>query len=296
MTTTQSPDVFASLRGKRAAVIGGGGGVGAAVSLLLAQHGVDIAMCDIDDEEMEKTRAQIEGMGRRVMARHADVVEVAELDAFYDALGQWTDHLDILVNVAGGVNQGAFMERTRADDARDIRRNYGYVIDSVRAAVPFIRRGGKGGSIVNFTTIEAHRGAAGFTVYAGAKAATTNFTRALAVELAAERIRINCLASDSTWTKGNLSAMKPELMKDLMALPPEVFKIATHIQVPMHENPPLEALANTVLFLVSDLSAYTTGLTQHVDGGAMAAAGFLDWPFGDGHVPAPLAGTLRKFL
>lgn len=289
-------DGLAGLAGKRAAVIGGGGGVGAAVSLTLARAGVEIALCDIDDTEMAQTRSNIESLGGRAFAMHADVTVEAELDAFYAALPAWSDSLDIVVNVAGGTRQGHFMERSRADDARDIRRNYGYVIDSVRSAVPFIRRGGKGGSIINFTTIEAHRGAAEYSVYAGAKAATTNFSRAMAVELAAERIRLNCVASDSTWTKGNTQAMRPDLFADLMSFPPEALKMLTHIQVPMHESPGLDDLANSVLFLASDLSAFITGMTLHVDGGAMAAAGFLDWPFGDGHAPCPLGGTLRKLI
>ncbi len=75
--------------------------------------------------------------------------------------------------------------------------NYGYVIDSVRRAVPLIRSGGTGGSIINFTTIEAHRGAATYAVYAGAKAATTNFSRAMALELGADRIRVNPIAPDA---------------------------------------------------------------------------------------------------
>jgi NAD(P)-dependent dehydrogenase (short-subunit alcohol dehydrogenase family) len=69
------------------------------------------------------------------------------------------------------------MQMDSADFAADIRRNYGYVLDSTRLAVPLLRKSGRGGSIINFTTIEAHRGAAGFAVYAGAKAALTNFTR-----------------------------------------------------------------------------------------------------------------------
>lgn len=289
-------DQIAGLSGKKAAVIGGGGGVGAAVSLALAKAGVDIAMCDIDDAEMTKTRTDIDALGVATFAMHADVTVEAELDAFYAALPAWSDRFDIIVNVAGGTRQRHFMESSRADDARDIRRNYGYVIDSVRHAVPFIRRGGKGGSIVNFTTIEAHRGAAEYSVYAGAKAATTNFTRAMAVELAGERIRLNCVASDSTWTKGNMQAMRPDLLADLMSLPPDALKVLQYIQVPMHESPGLDALANAVLFLASDLSAFITGMSLHVDGGAMAAAGFLDWPNGDGHAPCPLGGTLRKML
>ncbi|HZV08167.1 MAG TPA: SDR family oxidoreductase, partial [Novosphingobium sp.] len=64
--------------------------------------------------------------------------------------------------------------------------------------------------------------------------------------------------------------------------------------IPRGEAPPIEALADAVLFLASDLSRFVSGTTLHVDGGTMAAAGFLDWPFGDGFVPTPLAGTLGR--
>ena len=55
-------------------------------------------------------------------------------------------------------------------------------------------------------------------------------------------------------------------------------------------------LANAVLFLASDLSRAITGTTIHVDGGTNASLGWIDWPYGDGYMPAPLAGTLEKLL
>ena len=83
--------------------------------------------------------------------------------------------------MCGSVDSTAPRDASGSDD---IHRNFGYALDSIAAALPRLRAGGNGGSIVNFTTIEAHRGAAGFAVYAGAKAALTNFSRALALELA----------------------------------------------------------------------------------------------------------------
>jgi len=287
-------DERANLAGKVAAVVGGGGGIGAGVSLALARAGVDLAICDIDRAAMDETRAAIEALGRKVTCMTADAADEAALDAFYDGVERDFPRLDILVNVAGGTKRQFLSEASRADIARDIQRNYGYVVQSVQRAVPLIKRSGQGGSIISFTTIEAHRGAASFSVYAGAKAATTNFTRAMAVELGKDKIRVSCIAPDTTLSQGNVAAMPPSFAQGFMQLPPHVRGKGMAMYIPRCEQPPVDALADAVLFLGSDLSTFVSGMTLHVDGGTMAAAGFLDWPFGDGFVPTPLAGTLGR--
>lgn len=284
----------ANLAGKAAAVIGGGGGIGAGVSLALARAGVDLALCDIDAAALDATANRIRAIGRNVTAATLDATDEAALDGFYDALGRDFPQLDIVVNVAGGTKRQLLADASRLDIARDIHRNYGYVVQSVQRALPLIRRSGLGGSIINFTTIEAHRGAASFSVYAGAKAATTNFSRSMAVELGKDRIRVNCIAPDTTPSHGNATAMPPEFAEGFARLPPEVRPKGIQMYIPRGEQPPVEALADAVLFLGSDLSTFVSGTTLHVDGGTMAAAGFLDWPFGDGFVPTPLAGTLSR--
>lgn len=289
-------DSRANLAGKTAVVVGGGGGIGAACTLALAQAGVTCAICDIDDAAMAATRQALTDMGRLVLASHADASDEAALDAFYDDVAASTDRLDIVVNVAGGTHRRAFAHTNRAENLRDVRRNFLYVVQSVERAVPLIARGVQGGSIVNFTTIEAHRGAAGFSVYAGAKAATSNFTRAMAVELAAQKIRLNCVVPDTTFSKGNVAALPADVQARMGAIAPEHQGKGLEMYVPLKAAPSADALADAVLFLASDLSASITGMPIHVDGGTMAAAGFLDWPFGDGYLPVPLAGTLRAMF
>lgn len=281
----------ADLRGRKAAIIGGASGIGAAVTLALAEEGVDVAFCDILHDALEPTRAQAQAHGVATLALHADAADREALDHFYNAVEAGFGSLDILVNLAGGTLRRSFADSDSEADESDIRRNYGYILDSTRRAIPLLRKSGRGGSIINFTTIEAHRGAASFAVYAGAKAATTNFTAALAVELGAEGIRVNCLAPDTTPSSGNLNAV-PGIAERFASLPPEIAGRGMGIYVPMKRPPMPEDLADTVLFLASDLSRFVTGITLHVDGGTKAASGFLDWPFGDGFVPSPLAGTL----
>jgi NAD(P)-dependent dehydrogenase (short-subunit alcohol dehydrogenase family) len=289
-------EAHSALAGKNAVIIGGAGGVGRAVTLALAKAGVRIATCDVDPDAVGAIVSEVEALGQKIISLHADVCDPPTLERFYDRVEAEFNHLDILVNLAGGVKRSAFMDSTREQNAREIRLNYGYVLDSVRRAVPLIRKSGRGGSIVNFTTIEAQRGAATLAVYAGAKAANTNFTRALAVELGAEGIRVNTLAPDTTPAKGSYGSMAPEDLAKFEAMPPEIAAKGIGMYVPQKRNPPPEALADGVLFLVSDLSACVTGITLHIDGGTNAAMGFIDWPFGDGFMPAPLAGTTQRLF
>jgi NAD(P)-dependent dehydrogenase (short-subunit alcohol dehydrogenase family) len=286
----------AGLAGKVAVVVGGAVDIGRAVTLALARAGVSVALCDIDEAAVRAIVPEAEALGAEVLAVPADVCDPAALDRFYDAVEARFDRLDILVNVAGGVKRMMFLETTREANARDIRLNYGYVVDSFRRAAPLIRKGGRGGAIVSFTTIEAQRGAAGFAVYAGAKAATVNFSRAMAVELAADGIRVNLIAPDTTPSRTNQQALDPALRAEFAKLPPETFAELLRMYVPQGAAPSQDDLADAVLFLVSDLSRTITGASLPVDGGTNASLGFIRWPYGDGFGPAPLPATLARLF
>lgn len=284
-----------AMKGKIAVVLGGAAGhIGRGVTLGLIDEGVEVICCDNDREGLAAIVPEVEALGGKITALYADVTDPASLDAFYDAVAARTDHIDILVNVPGGVARSLFDQTTRESHARDIRLNYGYVVDSCHRALPLLRQSGRGGAIVNFTTIEAHRGAATFAVYAGAKAATTNFSRALAVELGKDMIRVNCLASDTSLARASNAALAPEDFARLAELGPDALGQSIEFYVPQKRPPTVEEVVDGVVFLVSDLSRTVTGTTLHVDGGTWAAFGFLDWPEGDSFMPAPLGGTLKR--
>jgi NAD(P)-dependent dehydrogenase (short-subunit alcohol dehydrogenase family) len=287
-------EAHAALAGKTAVVVGGAHGVGRTIVLALARAGIAIAACDNDEESLVTLVPEVEALGVRIMAEPADVCDVAALDRFYDRVEAEFASVDFLINVAGGAKASMFADTGRAHNDQQVRLNYGYILDSCRRCIPLIRKGGRGGSIINFTTIEAHRGAATYAVYAGAKAATTNFSRALAVELGAEGIRVNLIAPDTTPSRNTLSSQPPEIIAQYLALPPEVQSLGMELYIPQKAPPSQEALADAVLILVSDLSRSITGITLHVDGGTSASLGFLDWPFGDGFGPAPMMGTLGR--
>jgi 3-oxoacyl-[acyl-carrier protein] reductase len=289
-------DSRANLAGKVAVVLGGCGEIqGRAITLALAEAGVNIAACDINEAAVKTIVPEVEAHGVRMLSMYADVTDPVSLGRFYDRVGSEFDRVDILVNLPGGVRRSLFMNSTPEQNARDIQLNYGYVIDSVRRAIPLIRRSGQGGSIINFTTIEAFRGAATFAVYAGAKAATTNFSRALAVELGGDRIRVNLIAPDTSPAKITNASLYPSDLERFASMGPDAMAKTMEFYVPLREQTPVDDLVNGVLYLASDLSKSMTGQTLHIDGGTSAAMGWLDWPI-DSFMPAPLGGSFPRLF
>jgi len=269
----------AGLTGRKAAVVGGGYGLGRAVSLALAECGVHVAICDIDAEALPGTVADAQKAGVTAFGEAFDAMDTERLKAFYGQVAERFGHLDIVVNVVGGANMGFLFADTEPEDwALDIHRNFGVMLHSCKSSIPLLRKSGKGGSIINFTTIEAHRGAASIAVYAGAKAATENFSRALANELGREKIRVNTVAPDMTPSRGNDQAvMKAGLHAAMGDLSPEILAAGTAMAVPMGKPPSPDEVANAVVFLASDLASSITGSTMHAEGGTFAASGFLQW-------------------
>lgn len=283
----------ARLQGKTAFILGGAAGIGKAVTLALAEAGLDLAICDKDVDALAGTAQAVRDFGRRIVAVEVDVLDANAVARFFTQATAAFPSVDVLVNLAGGTRQRDFLTATDAEDADDIRRNYGYVIQSIRAAVPHMSAGG---SIMNFTSIEAHRGAGTFSVYAGAKAATSNLTRALAVELGPRGIRVNEIAPDTTPTQGNANAMRPDLLAASMRAGEEAGRNAMRLYVPLGAPPMPNDIANAVLFLASDLSSMISGITVHVDGGTCAAMGFLNWPFGVGPLPTAVGAAATSLF
>lgn len=284
----------AGLDGKVAAIVGGAKGIGGAVTKALAAAGVDVACCDVDVDALARTKVDVERLGRRMTAHVGDALDPDQLTGFFEVVDRDFDRLDVLVNVVGGARRRWFAKTTPDDWADQIHRNFGWAIQATSLAVSRMRAGGRGGSIIAFTTIEAHRGAPMYAVYAGAKAGLTNFSRSLAVELAAEGIRVNTIASDTT-PSARLTAMLEELEERSPGTMSAEARARSHaVYVPAGAPPSVDELADVVLFLASDLSRAVTGTTLHADGGTWAASGFLHWPAPHGWAPSPPADLLDR--
>ena len=121
-----------------------------------------------------------------------------------DAVREWVgtlDRVDVLVNNAGGGFRADFLDVNDKGQDSLVRENFTSVTNFVRASVPRMPADGRA-SIVNITSIEAHRAAPGFAVYSAMKAALVSLTKSLALELGDRRIRVNCIAPDVIPTPG----------------------------------------------------------------------------------------------
>lgn len=217
-----------------------------------------------------------------------DAREPDLLAGFFEAADDFFgDRLDVLVNVVGGTPQLPFADTTPRIWDAVIRTNFTWLVHSSHLAIPRMRRSG-GGSIINLTSIEGHRAAPGFAVYAGMKAAVTNFGRTLAVELGPDRIRVNTIAPDMIPTEGILAfqAARGE------APDPELAEAGLRIAVPMADRGTYEDIGGCALFLASDLSRFVTGTALHADGGTYASSGWFNWP-GSGFSPVPPAPAVE---
>ncbi|MFI2557073.1 SDR family NAD(P)-dependent oxidoreductase [Nocardia farcinica] len=260
----------ARLRGTVAAVTGGAGGLGRAIAHDLAANGVRVAVLDNDAEAADEVKRSLATEGHDALVQHGDARDPATLAAFFATIDANWDRLDTLVNVVGGTFRAPFLETTpRGWDAL-LRTNLLHVLHACSQAVPRIRRGGRGGSIVNITTIEANRAAPGFAVYAAAKAAVEQFARTLAVELAPDGIRVNNVAPDFVPT--------PNLTRFATGEHALADPTGARIAIPLGRAGRVTDVSHCVVFLASELAGYLTGTTLRPDGGTSASAGWFNWP------------------
>ncbi|HEY2330805.1 MAG TPA: SDR family oxidoreductase [Acidimicrobiales bacterium] len=259
-----------------AIVTGGGGGIGQGIALGLAKFGADVAVLDIEPARCEATVAAIEAMGRRALGLPTNVIDADQLRASVDQAQAHFGRLDILVNNAGGVRAGPFLTQPEASIRRHVDINLTSMLVATQQAVPHMIAGGRGGSIVNVTSIEGSRAAPMFAVYAACKAGMISFTKTMALELAEHDIRVNSLAPDHTispGTKGNRNGpLDPSIWPDTDDSWAKL--------VPLGREGIVEECASAAVWLCSKMSEYVTGVNVAVDGGTWASSGWLRAPGG----------------
>jgi 3-oxoacyl-[acyl-carrier protein] reductase len=266
-TATFGPDSLL-LPGRVAVVTGGARGIGRATALLLARLGAQVAVCDKLGAELADVAIELGAVvpvGSPVVTSEMDVRDPDKVSAFVADVVAAHGRIDVLVNNAGGGFFARFADVSPKGEAALIAENFTQVTSLIRNCVPHM----DGGSIVNVTSIEAHRAGPGFGIYSAMKAGVANLTKTLALELADRRIRVNCVAPDMIPTPGDA---------DLADAVSAAGDSAYGQPLPDPGSP--EDVAGVIAFLASDLSRFVTGSTVHVDGGTWAAGGWTRDPTG----------------
>jgi NAD(P)-dependent dehydrogenase (short-subunit alcohol dehydrogenase family) len=259
-----------------AVVTGGGGGIGQGVALGLAKFGAHVAVLDSIPERGKATEAAISRMGRGALGIECDVLDSDQIRAAIAKVQDQFGRIDILINNAGGVRGGSFMTQPEASIRRHVEINLISMFIATQEAARHMIDGGRGGTIVNVSSIEGNRAAPTFAVYAACKAGMINFTRTMALELSEHAIRVNCIAPDHTVTPGGrgnrTGPVDPASWPDSS---PDWAKL-----IPVGREGLVEECASTVIWLCSKMSSYVTGATVPVDGGTWASSGWLRQPDG----------------
>ena len=241
-------------------ITGGSRGIGAATAILAAQRGYDVAFtyqsnAAAANEVAEKIRVT----GRKALMLQADVAVEADVLSVFKQVDAQLGRLDALVNNAGILEK--IMRLEEMDAARWQRVLGVNVIGSFLCAKEAVlrmstRHGGKGGGIVNVSSVAARIGSPNeFVDYAAAKGAVDSMTMGLAKEVATENIRVNAVRPGLIYTEIHASAGEPGRVDRAKE------------GVPMKRGGTAEEIADAILWLLSDQSSYVTGTTIDVAGG-----------------------------
>lgn len=239
-----------------ALVTGASRGIGGATAQRLAQDGFDVAVNYLERKEAAlKIVNRIEDLSRRSIPVQADVSRAADVRRMVSETVAGLGRLDVLVNNAGVYARSVFDDTTPEDWDRRLAINLSSCFYAAKAAVPEMRKVG-GGRIVNVTSQLAYRGTSHGSDYVAAKAGIVGLTKALALELAKDRILVNAVAPGSIET-------------DILAGDTPEDRARRVRTIPLGRVGRADEVAAAIAFLASPDSAYITGQVLHVNGGSL---------------------------
>ncbi len=255
------------LNGKIGLVTGGGAGLGKGIALQLAKEGADVAIADIDEPRARGAAREVEALGRRALALHADVSKRPDVDAMIDTCVQKLGGLDILVNNAGISRGRPFLELE--DETWDLVLNTNLksvFMGSQKAARYWVAQK-KRGKIVNISSVDEVLVFPFNAHYNCSKAGVHILTKSMALALAPHRINVNSIGP---------GIAESEMLRPVMKDPK--WGAGVPVKIPLGYVGQPSDVGKAAVFLASEDSDYITGVTLYVDGGHMisAAAQVLD--------------------
>ena len=242
------------LNGKVALITGAARGIGKAIALKFASEGASIAFTDlVINESAEETVKELEAFGVKVKAYASNAADFEATQEVVAEIEKEFGRVDILVNNAGITKDGLVMRMSEAQWDAVIDVNMKSAFNFLHVVVTIMARQ-KGGSIINMASIAGQTGNPGQVNYSASKAGLIAMAKSVAKEMGPRGVRANAIAPGYVITE--MTEVLPQAVKD------EFIKL-----IPLKRGATVEEIANTALYLASDLSSYVTGQVIAVNGG-----------------------------
>ncbi len=238
---------------KVAIVTGSARGIGKAIAEKLARMEFNIVICDVDEEAVKKTTAEIESLGVKSLGVKVDVTKADEVEHLFEETNKAFGKVDVLVNNAGITRDNLLIRMKEEEWDSVIAVNLKGSFNCLRVAAKLMMKQ-REGKIINIASVVGVMGNAGQANYSASKGGLISLTKSAAKELAARGITVNAVAP---------GYIETEMTKNL----PESVKQGFLSVVPLKRPGQAEDVANVVSFLASQDADYITGQVLHVDGG-----------------------------
>jgi len=242
---------MALLQGKTALITGAARGIGKAIALRFAQEGANIAFTDLAVNE--ETQAEMEALGVKAKSYASNAADFAETEEVVKQVKEDFGSIDILVNNAGITKDGLMLRMSEQQWDAVIAVNLKSAFNFIHACLPIMMRQ-RNGSIINMASVVGVHGNAGQANYAASKAGLIALAKSVAQEMGPKGIRANAIAPgfiDTAMTQ----ALSEEVRKEWCQ------------KIPLRRGGTVDDIANTAVYLGSDLSSYVSGQVIQVDGG-----------------------------
>ncbi len=242
------------LKGKTAIITGAARGIGKSVALKFASEGCNIAFTDLNiDENAQKTKAEIEAFGVKCIGYASNAADFEQTHQVVEQIKADFGKIDILVNNAGITKDGLMLKMTEAQWDAVLTVNLKSAFNFIHAVTP-IMSSQRNGSIINMSSVVGVHGNAGQCNYSASKAGMIGLAKSIAQEMGKRGIRANAIAPGF-------------IITDMTGQLSEEVRKAWCEKIPLRRGGTPEDVANTALYLASDLSAYVSGQVIQVDGG-----------------------------
>ena len=244
------------LKGKNVIITGGSRGIGKGIAEKFAQNGANIAFTCIEmsDESIELSK-NLEKLGVKAKAYVSDAADFEAAQKLADDVINDFGSIDVLVNNAGITKDNLLMRMSESDFETVMKVNMNSVFNNTKAVLrPMLKQ--RSGSIINLSSVVGVKGNPGQSNYSASKAAIIGFTKSIALELGSRNIRCNAIAPGFIETEMT-KALNDDQVNDWAD------------NIPLKRTGQVDDIANTSLFLASDMSSYVTGQVINVCGGML---------------------------